>query len=101
MPAMTRTVVTLSANQASGVTACLLANPNRSTLIAANRTATNGALDTIANSGAGEGMPFLATSIVGFGGDGRDRGAGGPACPTEAIFVTGFAAADKITFWEA
>jgi hypothetical protein len=97
MPTMSRTVVTLTANQAAGTDPVLAANTNRTSLVAGNPTATEGVID-IANPGAGEGMPFPAGGIVAFGGHGIQ---GGPACPTNAIYVDGFAAADVLTFWES
>lgn len=94
MPAMQRTVVTLTAGQAAGTDPILPANLNRTTLVAGNATATAARLD-VAAVGAGEGMPLPAGGIVGFG----QRG--GPTCPTDALYVGGLAETDKLTIWEA
>jgi len=101
MPAVLRTLVTLSAGQAAGTDPVLSTNPNRTSLVAGNPTATNGRLD-VAAVGAGEGLPFAAGAVLPFGGEGgRPYGGGGPACPTQAIYVGGFAENDKLTFWES
>jgi hypothetical protein len=93
MPAMIRTAVALSAGQAAGTTAILAANPNRTSLTIGNDTATDAKVDVVDASG-GYGMPLPTKGVLGFG------GRGGPICPTDAIFIMGLAAGDKVTIWE-
>lgn len=100
MPQVARSLVILTANQAAGIDPILAANQNRTTMVLGNATATDGTVD-VAPIAAGEGMPFSAKTILAFGGDGAARGSGGPVCPTNDVYVCGFAAGDKITVWVA
>jgi hypothetical protein len=97
MPKMTATEVSLSAGQAAGTSVLIAANANRTSLVIGNNTATDATVH-ISDASGGYGMPLPAGGVIAFGGHGIQ---GGPACPTNAIYVGGLAAADKVTVWES
>lgn len=96
MPAMQRTIVSLSAGQAAGTASVLAANPNRKVLYIGNIQAVDARVD-VSDASGGYGMPLPQKSTVMFGGDNPQWS----ICPTDAIFVGGLSAADKLTIWEA
>lgn len=97
MPIMTRTDVSLSAGQAAGTSAVVTSNPNRTTLIIGNLSANAGRVN-LADASGGYGMPIPALGVMAFGMTGYNYT---PGCPTEAVFVGGLSAGDKVSIWEA
>lgn len=97
MPSFARTPVALSAAQAAGTSPVLAANPNRTVLVIGNIQATDARVD-VADTSGGFGLPLPQKSTLMFGGSGN---AYSPSCPTDAIYVGGLSAGDKLTFWEA
>lgn len=95
MPVMVVTEVSLSAGQAAGTTAALAANVNRKGVYMGHNAAGTARVQ-VQDASDGYGMPFPTATILLLGGGNPNW----PVCPTEALFIGGLAAADKVTFWE-
>lgn len=96
MPALSVTEVSLSAGQAAGTTAVLAANPNRTSLYIGHNSASDARIQ-LEDASDGYGMPFPTKTVLHFGGGNPHW----PICPTQAVFIGGLAAADKVTIWES